>query len=275
MNDNNDYPFTSTYPDTASAPEQSDGDVPTNIVPPLNGQPKYEMEGESTTPYVAVSDTATNPATSTATTTPPHTFEAYDDGINNMPSSCSDRCQPLLFMEMEASVASSSGESRSIASSISSRVSSSLSAIANEAKKLRKKAKKKRKKDADPNATSSSADSKRRVLSKSAKLFALCAALNSCNLGYDIGVSTEAGRLIQDDWGLTTMERELFTGSLNFWASKFLGFWRLCLCDISKLYTLMDLPLSFPTSLRGFTSLFIKCLVPSIPIRFRINMDGG
>ena len=231
MNDNNDHPFASTYPGAASTPEQSDGDAATNTVPPLNGQPQYEMEGGITAPYVAVSDAATNPATSTVTPTPPATFEpAYDDGIQTS-SSCNDRCQPLLFMEMEASVASSSGESRSIASSISSRVSSSLSAIANEAKKLRKKAKEKQgKKDKDPNSSSSSsADSKRQVLSKSTKLFAFCAALNSCNLGYDMGVSTEAGRLIQDDWGLTTMERELFTGSLNFWASKFLGFWRLCL----------------------------------------------
>ena len=52
-------------------------------------------------------------------------------------------------------------------------------------------------------------------------LFALCASVNSCNLGYDIGVSTEAGRLIQADLGLSRMQRELFTGSINFWASKF------------------------------------------------------
>jgi sugar porter (SP) family MFS transporter len=74
--------------------------------------------------------------------------------------------------------------------------------------------------------------------------FVACASLNSCNLGFDIGVSTEAGRLIQNDLGLsrklvcqqnlpptdndfsslahlhtyTEFERELFIGSLNFWA---------------------------------------------------------
>ncbi|KAL7560646.1 hypothetical protein ACA910_001330 [Epithemia clementina (nom. ined.)] len=48
--------------------------------------------------------------------------------------------------------------------------------------------------------------------------FALCAAVNSCNLGYDIGVSTEAGRLLQTDLGLSRVEREVFIGSLNFWA---------------------------------------------------------
>jgi hypothetical protein len=50
-------------------------------------------------------------------------------------------------------------------------------------------------------------------------IFALCASVNSCNLGYDIGVSTEAGRLIQVEFGLSRMQRELFTGSINFWAS--------------------------------------------------------
>jgi hypothetical protein len=49
--------------------------------------------------------------------------------------------------------------------------------------------------------------------------FVLCAALNSCNLGYDIGVSTEAGRLLQDDLGLSNHQREIFIGSINFWAS--------------------------------------------------------
>jgi MFS family permease len=49
-------------------------------------------------------------------------------------------------------------------------------------------------------------------------IFSLCAALNSCNLGYDIGVSTNAGSLIQRDLGLTDIQREIFVGSLNFWS---------------------------------------------------------
>jgi predicted nuclease of restriction endonuclease-like RecB superfamily len=49
--------------------------------------------------------------------------------------------------------------------------------------------------------------------------FVLCAALNSCNLGYDIGVSTDAGRLMQADLGLTNPQREVLIGSINFWAS--------------------------------------------------------
>jgi len=55
-------------------------------------------------------------------------------------------------------------------------------------------------------------------VTRSTVVFALCAALNSCNLGYDIGVSTRAGGLIQDDLGLTDFQRELFVGSLNFWS---------------------------------------------------------
>jgi MFS family permease len=49
-------------------------------------------------------------------------------------------------------------------------------------------------------------------------IFAMCAALNSCNLGYDIGVSTIAGGLIQSDMGLTDIQRKLFVGSLNLWS---------------------------------------------------------
>lgn len=50
-------------------------------------------------------------------------------------------------------------------------------------------------------------------------LFVSCAAVNSCNLGYDIGVSTDAGRLIQVDLDLSDRQREIFVGSINFWAS--------------------------------------------------------
>lgn len=50
------------------------------------------------------------------------------------------------------------------------------------------------------------------------KVFALCAAVNSCNLGFDIGVSTSVGSLVQDDFDLSDFEREIFVGSLNFFA---------------------------------------------------------
>lgn len=56
------------------------------------------------------------------------------------------------------------------------------------------------------------------TITRATYLFVICASLNSCNLGYDIGVSTEAGRLIQSDMDLTQTEREIFIGSLNFWA---------------------------------------------------------
>jgi hypothetical protein len=59
-------------------------------------------------------------------------------------------------------------------------------------------------------------------LTRSTKIYAFCASINSCNLGYDIGVSTEVGRMVQAYFNLSTTQRELFTGSINFWASKFI-----------------------------------------------------
>jgi len=56
-------------------------------------------------------------------------------------------------------------------------------------------------------------------MTRATYVYALCASLNSCNLGYDIGVSTNAGRLVQDDLGLSRIQRELFLGSLNLWAA--------------------------------------------------------
>lgn len=58
-------------------------------------------------------------------------------------------------------------------------------------------------------------------INKATYIFVLCAALNSCNLGYDIGVSTEAGKIIQEEWDLTNVQRQIFVGSINFWASKY------------------------------------------------------
>lgn len=40
-------------------------------------------------------------------------------------------------------------------------------------------------------------------ITRSTYKFVMCAAINSCNLGYDIGVGTGAGRLIQEDLGLS------------------------------------------------------------------------
>ena len=59
------------------------------------------------------------------------------------------------------------------------------------------------------------------TVSRSTYIFVLCAALNSCNLGYDIGVNTSAGRLLQDEdsLNLTDGELEIFMGSLNLFAA--------------------------------------------------------
>mmetsp|Transcript_15794 Transcript_15794/g.28673 ORF Transcript_15794/g.28673 Transcript_15794/m.28673 type:complete len:618 (-) Transcript_15794:130-1983(-) len=55
-------------------------------------------------------------------------------------------------------------------------------------------------------------------ITRSTKLFAFCAALNSCNLGYDIGVNTGAGMLVQNSLELTDLQLEIFMGSLNLFA---------------------------------------------------------
>ena len=53
---------------------------------------------------------------------------------------------------------------------------------------------------------------------KKVNIFAMCAAVNSCNLGYDLGVYTGAGDYIQDDLNLTDAELEIFIGSVNVFA---------------------------------------------------------
>lgn len=49
-------------------------------------------------------------------------------------------------------------------------------------------------------------------------IYAICAAINSCNLGYDIGVSTDLGLLITHQFGLTMFERQVYTSFIDFWA---------------------------------------------------------
>lgn len=48
--------------------------------------------------------------------------------------------------------------------------------------------------------------------------WAACAAVNSCNLGYDIGVNTGAGPLVKDVFGLSDARLEFFFGSLNLFS---------------------------------------------------------
>jgi len=52
-------------------------------------------------------------------------------------------------------------------------------------------------------------------ISSSVLLYTLSASINSLSLGYDIGVSTNLGPLIQNDFDLSDLERELLIGSLN------------------------------------------------------------
>ena len=55
-------------------------------------------------------------------------------------------------------------------------------------------------------------------ITRSTKLYAFCASLNSCNLGYDIGVNTGAGPLLQSSLSLSNFQLEIFFGSLNLFA---------------------------------------------------------
>ena len=55
-------------------------------------------------------------------------------------------------------------------------------------------------------------------ITRATKVYAFCAALNSCNLGYDIGVNTGAGMLVQSSLGLTDLQLEIFIGSMNLFA---------------------------------------------------------
>jgi MFS family permease len=51
--------------------------------------------------------------------------------------------------------------------------------------------------------------------------FAMCAAMNSCNLGFDIGVNTSAGPLLQQSEALqlSDLQLEILMGSLNMFAA--------------------------------------------------------
>jgi MFS family permease len=55
-------------------------------------------------------------------------------------------------------------------------------------------------------------------ITRSTYIFVLCAAVNSCNLGYDVGVNTNAGPKIQQHFNLTDIQLEFFLGSINFWS---------------------------------------------------------
>lgn len=68
------------------------------------------------------------------------------------------------------------------------------------------------------------------VITRATKIYALCAAVNSCNLGYDIGVNTNAGVRVQEDFELSALQRELFVGSINFW-SMFGALFAHWICD--------------------------------------------
>ncbi|CAJ1911319.1 unnamed protein product [Cylindrotheca closterium] len=67
-------------------------------------------------------------------------------------------------------------------------------------------------------------------ITRATYVYSICACLNSLNLGFDIGVTTNVGPLVEASFGLTTAQRELFVGSINFWAI-FGGFFSNWICD--------------------------------------------
>ena len=69
--------------------------------------------------------------------------------------------------------------------------------------------------DVHENAT---ADTPTKSISSTVYLLTFCAALGSCNLGFDIGVNTDAGKLVQDSMELSNEELEFFMGFINLFA---------------------------------------------------------
>ncbi|KAL3941282.1 MAG: hypothetical protein SGBAC_004330 [Bacillariaceae sp.] len=67
-------------------------------------------------------------------------------------------------------------------------------------------------------------------LTRASYVYSICACVNSCNLGFDLGATTNVGPLIEAEFGLTTAQRELFVASINFWAI-FGGFLSNWFCD--------------------------------------------
>jgi len=73
------------------------------------------------------------------------------------------------------------------------------------------------KQEEDEKANTEMPDDKPGV-SRTVYLLTFCAALGSCNLGFDIGVNTDAGKLVQESMQLSDVQLELFMGSINLYA---------------------------------------------------------
>ena len=82
------------------------------------------------------------------------------------------------------------------------------------------------------NSSSSTKDNYKTPITRYNYIFAFCAALNSCNLGYDVGVNTDAVKLVEESMNLSQKQIEIFVGSLNLFAM--IG--ALCSSSISEKY---------------------------------------
>jgi len=110
-------------------------------------------------------------------------------------------------------------------------------------------------------------------------IFAACAAVNSCNLGYDIGVSTHVGSLIQNTMGLTDVQRELFVGSLNLW-SIFGSLFAHWICDrYGRKYSFKVAAIGFIIGLvilataQNYTTLMIGRIFVGLGVGFGLAID--
>eukprot|EP00536_Pseudo-nitzschia_multiseries_P004455 jgi/Psemu1/323472/estExt_fgenesh1_pg.C_740008 len=116
-------------------------------------------------------------------------------------------------------------------------------------------------------------------MTNSTIIFALCASLNSCNLGYDIGVSTNAGGLIQRDMGLSEFQREMFVGSLNFWSifGSIFSHWICDACGRKRSFQFSAITfitgIAITASANGYAMLMVGRFFLGIGVGFGLAID--
>ena len=114
---------------------------------------------------------------------------------------------------------------------------------------------------------------------KTVYLFTACAALNSVNLGYDIGINANATKLVQDAMDLTNEQVQMFNGCLNLFAmigalksqyiSDTLGRRRSFQAS-SLLFIIGIIPLSMATS---FSMLLFGKVFVGLGVGFGLSLD--
>jgi len=110
-------------------------------------------------------------------------------------------------------------------------------------------------------------------------LIAACATLNSVNLGFDVGVSSGVGLLVQEDMHLSDWELSLFMGAIQLMAAvgSMCSHW---FCDhLGRCKTFTVSQAIFLTGMcllvtsRGFTQLMISRLFTGFAIGVALAID--